>query len=337
MSITFPAGTARPSRRAWPTWARIPTWRLEPPGPVRAAQLALGLIWLLDAALQFQPYMFTKAFVTQIIEPTASGNPGILSHSVMWSAHVMIHHIALYNSVFATIQLLLALGLFWKPTVRLALAASIVWTLFVWWFGEGLGGIFVTGVDAFMGTPGGVILYAFAAILVWPRLADHGDPPTEYSIAAESPLGRTLPRIGWLALWGSFAYQQLEPADRSPSSLGGMVAGMSPGQPTWIRRIDSGLGSALAHHGTEVSIVAAVVFALIGVGVFVPRLLRPILVAAVVAALAIWTVENFGGIFTGSGTDPNSGLPLVLLAALFWPVRHLTRDRVGSAPVATEG
>ena len=43
------------------------------------------------------------------------------------------------NSVFATIQLLLALGIAYRPTVRVALAASIVWALGVWWFGEGLG------------------------------------------------------------------------------------------------------------------------------------------------------------------------------------------------------
>jgi hypothetical protein len=30
----------------------------------RALQVTLGLIWLLDAALQFQPYMFTTAFVS---------------------------------------------------------------------------------------------------------------------------------------------------------------------------------------------------------------------------------------------------------------------------------
>jgi hypothetical protein len=41
--------------------------------------------------------------------------------------------------------------------------------------------------------------------------------------------------------------------------------------------------------------------------------------------------ENFGGMFTGSGTDPNSGPLLALLAVTYWPVRaNLTSARRGN-------
>ena len=39
------------------------------------APVALGLVWLLDAALQFQPFMFTRGFVTQVIDPARHGQP----------------------------------------------------------------------------------------------------------------------------------------------------------------------------------------------------------------------------------------------------------------------
>jgi hypothetical protein len=43
-------------------------------------------------------------------------------------------------------------------------------------------------------------------------------------------------------------------------------------------------------------------------------------VLAVVVAAFIWVVgENFGGIGAGSGTDPNSGPLLMLLAVAYWP------------------
>ncbi len=43
----------------------------------RILQIVLGVIWLVDAALQFQPYMFTRSFVTGVLEPSAQGRAGI--------------------------------------------------------------------------------------------------------------------------------------------------------------------------------------------------------------------------------------------------------------------
>lgn len=53
---------------------------------------------------------------------------------------VMLHRVAVYNAVYATIQLVIAAGTFFRRTLKAALAASIGWALFVWWFGEGLRG-----------------------------------------------------------------------------------------------------------------------------------------------------------------------------------------------------
>jgi hypothetical protein len=71
-----------------------------------------------------------------------------------------------------------------------------------------------------------------------------------------------------------------------------------------------------------VSIVLAAVFVAVAVGILFPATARPALVLAAVVGLAIWVAgETFGGIFTGQGTDPNSGPLLVLLAAAYWPLR----------------
>ncbi len=46
------------------------------------------------------------------------------------------------------------------------------------------------------------------------------------------------------------------------------------------------------------------------------------MILAGAAAAIIWVVgENFGAIFTGSATDPNSGLLLALLAFAYWPAK----------------
>jgi hypothetical protein len=299
----------------------------------RVLQLALGLIWLLDAALQYQPFMFSRSFVTGIIEPTASGNPGVVAHPLTWAAHLMLHHLVWYNAAFATIQLVIALGILYRPTVRLALAASIVWALFVWWFGEGLGGV-LAGNTPVMGAPGAVVLYAVIALLVWPGgdgssllstpsvfgAGEGGRQPTAFG----GLIGRSGALLVWLALWGSFAWFLLQPANRSPSAIGSAVGGMASGQPGWIRGMETGLGRTMAHHGTEVSIVLAVLCGLLALGVWSRHTLPLAVVVAVQLGVAFWVTEAFGGIFTGSGTDPNSGLPLVLLACCYWPVRTAT-------------
>jgi hypothetical protein len=295
----------------------------------RFLQVALGVLWLLDAALQFQPYMFTPAFVNRTLGSTAAGNPGVVAQPITWASSFLVHHIAVYDVFLATVQLALALGLFWRPTVKAALLASIGWSVGVWWLGEGLGGVLTGGTSVSMGAPGAAILYAFAALLLWPR--DPDSAPTS-SLALRGPLGRFLPRILWLTLWGSFVYFLLQPGDRAPSALSSMASGMSNGEPGWLRSIDQVMASTLANRGTEVSIAAAGLCIFVAVSPFVVRLHRLGAIAAVLFGAAVWLMEDFGGIFTGQGTDPNSGILIVLLAATFWPLNR-SEPSVGATSV----
>ena len=281
----------------------------------RALQACLGLIWLLDAALQFQPYMFSPFFVTQVIQPAVAASPGIVAESASWAAHVMLAHIAVYNAIFATIQLLIAAGIFFRPTVRLALAGSIVWSLAVWWFGEGLGGIF-TGASPLVGVPGGVILYALIAVLLWP--ASHGPERQPASPATSGPLGTRGANLLWLVLWGSFSYFQLLPGNRAPGTIAQLFQ-TTDGQPGWIVAIMNGMATLVGQNDTIISVVLAVACALVALGVWVRPAIKPALVLAIAVALFIWLAEGLGGVFAGQGTDPNTGLPLILLAACYWP------------------
>ena len=106
----------------------------------RRLQLALGVIWLLDGMLQFQPFMFGKGF-SQMLAGTAPGNPAVIARPVLWSAAIEGRHPSLLNAIFAVLQVLLGLGIAWRPTVKPALAASVAWAVAVWWLGEGLGGL----------------------------------------------------------------------------------------------------------------------------------------------------------------------------------------------------
>jgi len=279
----------------------------------RGLQIALGLIWLLDAGLQFQPYMFHKGFATDILLGSAAGNPQVIKSPIDSFGHLVLHHPTIWNSGFALIQLALAIGILWRPTVKPALVASIVWSLAVWWFGEGMGGVF-SGLTPVMGYPGAVLLYALIAVLLWPSNR------TSSSVATSGPLSEGTARMVWLILWASFVRFLLLSANRSPQGLNQMFVAMNPGEPQWAKSLNTNLASAFAHHGTQASIVLALVCALVAVAIFIPAALKPALVLACVAALFFWVAQDFGGIFTSQGTDPNSGPLLVLLAATFWPI-----------------
>ena len=84
---------------------------------------------------------------------------------------------------------------------------------------------------------------------------------------------------------------------------------------------------AAEHRGTQISVVLAVACAGVALGVFSRRVRRPVLVIAAGIGLLFWIAEGFGGIFTGEGTDPNTGPLLIVLAACYWPARPSLRHR----------
>jgi hypothetical protein len=135
----------------------------------RKLQIALGSIWLLDGALQLQPFMFGRSFVTQIIAPNEVDQPGPVAASIRLVAHLIEPRIALFNLFAVTIQVLIGIGLIYRPTIKAALSASFGWALSVWWFGEGLGGLLTGNASPLTGAPGAALLYVFAGLIAWPR------------------------------------------------------------------------------------------------------------------------------------------------------------------------
>jgi hypothetical protein len=304
---------------------------LESAGARRGLQIALALAWLLDAALQYQPYMFGKGFVNQVLAPATMGNPAAIADPAMAAARLIGHDVAAWNALFATIQLALAAGLLWRRTARAALAGTIAWSLSVWWLGEGLGGIFTGTATPLTGAPGAALLYAFLALLAWP--APSGLQPG-CSVADASPLGRRRSLLAWVMLWAASAYLLLHAAVRSPRSLHDQLTSLAGTAPGWIASADRAAATAADSHATLMAALIAVIFAITGAGVLYRRTTRPALVLAVITAVVIWVAgENFGGIFTGQGTDPNTGPLLVLLAAAYWP-RAVTRTPAASPPLA---
>jgi hypothetical protein len=332
----------------------------------RWLQVALGVIWVADAALQFQPYMFHPEFVTSIIEPAAAGSPAVIADPVMAASHLILRSVPVFNAAFAATQLVLGLGLLWQRTVRPALAGTAGWALAVWWVGEGAGGIFTGSASPLTGAPGAALLYVYLAALLWPprlpcpasvapgsvapgSVAPGSVAPGSVapgcaapvsaapvsaravSVAGNSRLGPRGSRQLWLLLWGSSAYFLLQGPVSAPGALSSALAGLADGEPGWLASLDRSAASAAGAHGGIICMLLAVIFALIAAAVYVPAATRLALVTAAVSAAAIWVLtENLGEMLTGTGTDPGTGPLLVLLAVAYWPPdrQDLASDQV---------
>jgi hypothetical protein len=304
--VAAPAATAQAA-----TWA--------PPDLRRWLQLGLAALWVLDGVLQYQSFMFTKAF-GQMLAGSADGNPALVADSVRWAAGIIERSPSTTNAAFATIQLALGLGIAWRPAVRVALAGSVAWSAAVWWFGEGLGGVLNGSASPVNGAPGAVILYALLAVLIWPS---SGAPAQDRAFVAARPLGAAAARGLWVVLWGSLAHFRVTAASRTAQGLHDMIAGMADGEPGWLAGVNRGAAGVVAQHGLPASIALAAVLAAIAAGIFLPAPGARVTVAlAVAVSLVTWLVDqDLGEVLAGNATDVNSGPLLALIALAYWPLR----------------
>lgn len=236
----------------------------------RRLQIALGVFWLIDGALQAQPFMFTRAFATQVIAATGQGQPGFVAAPVHRASTVIAAHPAAWNIPFVAIQLALGAGLLLRRTAKAALAASIAWALGVWYLGEGLSGLASGQASLLTGAPGSALLLAVLAAAAWPTREGSCEAPASW-----------LP-VAWAAVW-----------------MGGAV----------LQSLPQNQGTTIP---SELLVIAEY---LIGAGALIRR--TRVAAAALGAAMALvfWaTTQTFGGIFSGQGTDPNTGPLLVLMA-----------------------
>src|SRR3984957_16166009 len=135
----------------------------------RALQVILGLFWILDAALQFQPFMFGRGFVENNLLANASGQPFVLADFITHIGNFVSPDIAAWNTFFALIQLFIGVGLLFRRTVRPALSVSFFWVLGFWVIGDGRGVLLTGTATALTGAPGSVLLYGLLGLMAWPR------------------------------------------------------------------------------------------------------------------------------------------------------------------------
>jgi len=282
----------------------------------RTLRFTLGVLWLLDGILQLQPYMFTKGFAHQIIAPVAAGQPFFVASPVRWNAALIGMHPAVFNGVFAGIQLALGIGLLLPRTSRALLAASLFWAGGVWYIGEGLGGLAGGHVTGLVGAPGAALLYGILALAAWPgRRLRSPDAPSAPSATSDPP-PRWILRV-WAALWIGFAVLDVLPGNGSSSGIERDLSSSASTVSPWLADLDRGMTHVV--HGSGSGIGVFLVVAQLSIGLLAlgrGRLQRAALWTGIALALLYWAGgQSFGQLFSGQATDPSTG-PLLALVGL---------------------
>lgn len=286
--------------RTWSTgdsaWPRITRRRI---------QVALGLLWILDGLLQFQPAMFTTKFATQVIAPAGVGQPGFVAGPLHEVVRIILHQPAVMDLGFGLIQLTLGAGLLFPRTARWALAASVVWALSVWYLGEGLGDLFGGGASLLTGAPGAALLYAVLALAVSPRRGQDARAQRPASWAA----------VAWAAAWLGGTVLQLLPGVDTNASISMSLAMNASGAPAWFAAIDNHLSALVPAYGASIVIDLVVLQAFAGLGALTGRRTRLAAVAVGTGlSLAYWVIgQDMGQFWSGVATDPNTAPLLMLL------------------------
>lgn len=318
-----------------PGGRRFRFYRTTTASPQRLVQILLGCVWLADGALQLQPFMFGRGFVTRMLMPTATGNPAPVAASITAMARFLEPHVAAWNALFAATQLAIGAGLLVRRTVRPAIAVSFVWSLAVWWFAEGLGGLLTGTASPLSGAPGAVLLYVLVGLLAWPvREERQGE---QWRRGGGGLLGGTGARVAWAGLWVGGAAALLQPANLAGGALRNALLAAKAGQPGWYASLLSGTAHVLGPYGVPLTLALAAEMALVGIGVALGWQAPALLGVATILAILIWVFpEGLGGVLTGQGTDPNTG-PLLVLAGLAWyrSCPEPQARRVVAASVAT--
>jgi len=294
------SGGTRAAARPLPRW----------PGTTRrGVQISLGVLWLLDAALQLQPYMFTADFANQVLAPTGQGQPAWVAAPTDFFASLIAGHPAPLNVAFALAQLALGIGFLVPRLVRPAIVASVAWAAGIWWFAEGLGGLATGHASLVTGAPGAVLLYAVLALAAWP-----GTGLRSSAGLRDAAIPRWFP-FAWLVLWIGGALLQVLPSQRGTAALHDQL-GSADGTPGWLASLHHLAGTVLSHTGSAAFIALVTVMVLIGLAGLAGRPWRvAAAVAGAVVATSFWVLgQNIGQLYTGQATDPNTGPVIVLMA-----------------------
>ncbi len=124
----------------------------------------LGIFWIIDGLLQFQPKLLTSNFITEVIQPTLKNSPSQIEKLSSFLSHIFLLNPIIFGILIGLIQISIGCLIISKKYRMAGLYSSLIWSIFVWIFGQGLGDIFNHKFNFLMGSPGPSLFYILVSI-----------------------------------------------------------------------------------------------------------------------------------------------------------------------------
>jgi cytochrome oxidase Cu insertion factor (SCO1/SenC/PrrC family) len=286
--------------------------RHNEPAARRFLRISLGVLWIVDGALQAQPNM-PSAFGRDMLAPGLAGSPPWLASLVGPLARTWTRHPVVSDAATVWVQVGLGVVLLVGGSgllMRLALWASVAWGLVVWVGGEFAGGLFSPGAGWLVGAPGAVLVYVLAAGLLmapW-RWWESGRAGlfARRSVGGWILLGAALQALPWEGYWSARRFA-------APFAVGAARP-----QPWVLRQPITALASWTAAHPVLANAVLVGLLVVVGAGLLFSRAPGFVYGGLALCAATWWLAQDFG-VLGGTATDPNTALPLALVLACAVP------------------
>jgi hypothetical protein len=269
----------------------------------------LGLLWLVSGLLQAQPAQFRQGVMTNVLAPLVERQPqwfqhGLLALDQVWASHLEAANAALVVSEVAIGALLLLM----RPSgrIRTILWLSIVGSVALWYFAEGLGGLLTGYASTIYEFPGVAFLYGALAVaaLLPDRFYENGAlrRGLKVSIGIMWLMGAILQALPAAAFWNG-------------PRLGGLFGDvtMTGLEPPFLAQITNAAVTVTTFHPLMSNLVLVLILAALGVG----WLWRPdsavVRTATWIWLAFLWVVpEGFGLLFSGYAANLGMSVPTAL-------------------------
>jgi cytochrome oxidase Cu insertion factor (SCO1/SenC/PrrC family) len=287
------------------------------PIALKVLRISFGIIWIFDGVLQAQASM-PLGMTTQVIQPTAASSPTWVQHLINAAVTIWTNHPITTPVSAVWIQIGIGAWILFAPRgywLRVGGLVSAGWGIVVWIFAESFGGIFAPGLTWLFGAPGAVLFYSLAGLLI--VLPERSWSSPRLGKRVLQLMGAFFIGMAVLQAWpGRGFWQGHAVHSTSHGTLATMVSQMAATpQPHVFSSWAMNFAAFDTAHGWAVNLFVVAALCAIGVAFFTNnvRIIRGGVIFAVVLCLADWVLIEDFGFFGGTGTDPNSMIPMSLI------------------------